>query len=124
MSRPGTTTTYYSRTDSMGELVSVGDFVAVKPTDSSRLTVGVVTRISGNLSFEVVMDADPQCWSRLRRIAPWYQVVKVPIPGQEIIARIRSNKAMYESKLAEQKAAIAARRAEYQARLAASRNRR
>ena len=124
MSRPGTTTTYYSRTDSMGELVSVGDFVAVKPTGSSRLTVGLVTRISGNLSFEVVMDADPQCWSRLRRIAPWYQVVKVKLPSQEVLDRIRSNKALYESKLAEEKAAIAARRAEYQARLAANRNRR
>lgn len=123
MSRPNTTTTYSSRTDSMGELVSVGDYVAVKPTGSGRLTVGVVTRISGNLSFEVVMDADPQCWSRLRRIAPWYQVVKVSIPSQEAIDRIRSNKALYTSKLAEQKAAQAARLAEYRARLATARSR-
>lgn len=124
MSRPNTTITYLSRTDSIGEIVVAGDYVAVKPTGSGRLTVGLVTRISGDLSFEVVMDADPQCWSRLRRIAPWYQVVKVPTPSQEVVDRIRSNGDLYTSKIEEEKVAREARAARYRAQLAATRDRR
>lgn len=109
MSRPQITVTKQTRTDSVGQEVRVGDYVAVTPCYSTRLTIGLVTRISGDLSFEVFMDSDTIKWERLKRLAFWYQVVKVSTPPDEVIQRINENIDIYQR----EKAAYEARLFEY-----------
>lgn len=104
--RPQTAITWVTRLDSVGQAVKVGDYIATTPIYSKRLTLGLVTRVAGEQSFEVVLDCEGdspgyRTWRKIKRIVPWYMVVKVGVVEQESVDRIEANRLLYETKKAD-----------------------